>query len=118
MIGNTSSSFLTRMRRKFFNWRLNREIFHNIFPHVTRESNEGYSFSSYADMHTQTEALDLQELLADVECQIAKLPTAYSLCFRYAMHRDIYERLRLYAEVAKRRTKPELNNPTFVAKHA
>ena len=41
MTQNTSSSFLSRMRRRFFNWRLNREIFNRIFPHVQRESNEG-----------------------------------------------------------------------------
>lgn len=115
MIGNTNSSFLSRMRRKFFNWRLNREIFHNIFPHVTRESNEGYPFVSRPEMNTHTEALDVQGLLDSIERQIEKLPTAYGECFRYAMRRDLHDRLSMYAEVAKRRTKPATGNPQLAA---
>ena len=115
---NTNSSFVARMRRKFFNWRFNREIFHNIFPHVTRESNEGYPFTDYQEMNAQTEAFDVQGLLDSVERQAEKLPKAYGQCFRYAMHRDLQERLSLYAEVARRRTKPATSNPRFVAKHA
>ena len=118
MIRNTSSSFLARMRRKFFNWRLNREIFDNIFPHVTRESNEGYPFGDRPDMNAHTEAMDVPNLLDGIERQIEKLPKAYGECFRYAMHRDLYERLSLYAEVAKRRTQPAHIDPRFVARHA
>lgn len=118
MIGNTSSSFLARMRRKFFNWRLNREIFNGIFPHVQRESNEGYSFVGYEDMNAQTESFDVQKQFDTIERQIAALPKAYGECFRHVMHRDLSERLSMYAEVAKRRTEPATTNPGLIAKHA
>jgi len=118
MIGNTSSSFFARMGRKFFNWRLNREIFHRIFPHVQRESNEGYPFGSYAEMNQQSEIFDVQNILEGVERQIEQLPTAYGQCFRLVMRRDIHQRLKMYAEVAKRRTPPETIDPRFVVRHA
>lgn len=118
MIKNTNSSFFARMRRKFFYRHLNWEIFHNLFPHVTRESDEGYPFGSRPEMNAHTEAFEVQSLFDSVEAQIEKLPKAYGECFRYAMHRDLYERLSLYAEVAKRRTKPVTTNPRLVATHA
>lgn len=118
MIQNTNSSFFTQMRRKFFNWRLNREIFHNIFPHVMRESNEGYPFVNRTDMNAHTEAFDLKNLLDGVERQIEALPEAYGECFRYAMHRDLYERLSMYADEAKRQTDPPHVEPRIVPTRA
>jgi hypothetical protein len=47
---NTIKSFFTNMRRKFFNWRVNREIFHRISPHLRDEANNGYSFRSKDEM--------------------------------------------------------------------
>ena len=107
MIGNSSSSFFARMRRKLFKRRLHREIYSKVFPHVGRESNEGYPFADYGDMVTHTESFDVKDLLVEVERHVARLPEAYGKCFRYIMHRDIYERLNMYAEVAKRRAHPD-----------
>jgi hypothetical protein len=107
MFGNSNSSFFARMGRKFFKRRLHWEIYHNVFPHVSRESDEGYPFADYADMEAHTESLDVQSLLADVERHVAQLPQAYGKCFRYIMHRDICERLKMFDEVAKRRAHPK-----------
>lgn len=106
------------MRRKFFYRRLNREIFRNIFPHVTGESNEGYPFDNRPEMNAYTEALKVQSLFEDVEKQIGQLPKAYGECFRYAMHHDLCERLSLYSQVAKRRAKPAATtNSRLVTAH-
>ena len=118
MLQNTSSSFVAQMRRKFFNWRLNREIFEKIFPHLEREQNHGYPFLTDDEMNAQTEVLDVQALLASVERQTGRLPRAYGEAFRHIMHRELQERLSLYAEVAKRRTKPAHVDPRLVARHA
>ena len=118
MIGNTNRSFLARMRRKLFNWRLNREIFEKLFPHLLREANHGYAFNSDEQMNAQTEALDVQALLDRIERQTKKLPKSYGESFRHIMHRDLCERLSLYADVAERRTKPEHIDPRFVATRA
>lgn len=57
MIGNPNSSFVARIGRRFFNWRLNREIFYRVIPHAKRESDEGYPFDDVSDMVAQTESL-------------------------------------------------------------
>lgn len=115
MIGNSNSSFFARMRRRFFNWRLNREIFYRVIPHAKRESDEGYPFDDVSDMVAQTESLDIQRLFAETERQVARLPDGYSKCFRYVMHRDISERLKMYTEVARRRAHPSPAHATVEA---
>jgi hypothetical protein len=118
MTRNTTGSFFARMRQRFFRWSINREIFANLFPHLEHESDEGYPFVNDVEMVAQSEALDVQSLLEDVEKQIEKLPKAYGQCFRYLMRRDIHERLQMYARLAKRRTPPTTLDPRFVARHA
>lgn len=117
MIGNYVSSFFARMARKSFGKRLNQEILDRLFPHLERESNEGYPFTSDTEMNAQTEALDVVAMFEDVERQVEKLPTAYGECFRYLMHKDIVERLQLYADAAQREIPPVRIEPRFVAKH-
>lgn len=118
MIGNTHSSFIGRMRRKFFKWRINREIFDKIFPHLEWEQNHGYPFHTDAEMNAQTESLNVQALLDDVERQTKKLPKAYGEAFRHIMHRDLSVRLNWYVAEARRRTHPKTIDPRFVARHA
>ena len=107
MIGNSNSSFFARLRRKYFNWRLQREIFGGIFPHAGGESDEGYPFADYEDMVNLTDSFQIKKMLAEVESHAARLPTAYGKCFRYIMCRDIHQRLKMYADVAKRRAVPD-----------
>lgn len=117
MIPNNNSWF-ARIRRKFFKWHLSREIFDKIFPHLECEQNHGYPFRTDAEMNAQTEALNVQALLDDVERQAKKLPKAYGEAFRHIMHRDLSERLNWYAAEARRHTHPATIDPRFVARHA
>ena len=116
MLGNSKRSLLVQMGRRLFDRRIHWEIFHNLFPHLGKESDEGYAFSSDEEMIGVTDELDVQQLLENVEKQIKKLPTAYGHCFRYIMHRDIHSRLQQYARLAKRNTPPETIDLRFVAR--
>jgi hypothetical protein len=118
MIVNPSSSLFVRIRQRFFKWRLSREIFDRIFPHLEREQDHGYSFQSDQEMKAQTAALNAEALLKSVERQIHKLPRAYGESFRHIMHRDLCDRLSMYADEAKRQTHPTDIDPRFVATHA
>jgi hypothetical protein len=103
MITNTAKSFFTQMRRKFFDRRLNREIFDRIMPHLQGEKDHGYPFSTHEQMNAQTEALDVQVLLDTIERQISHMPEAYGESFRHIMHRDLHERFAMYERDAQRR---------------
>ena len=118
MIRNYRSSFFARLSRKFFKWRFDWEIMHNIFPHLSRLSNEGYSFESYEQMDKQTKSFDVQNMLDSVERQIEQLPKAYGQCFRHVVHRDICQRLQMYGREAKRHIQPATIDPRFVARSA
>lgn len=114
----SNSSWLARMRQKVFKWHLSREIFDKIFSHLESEQNHGYLFRTDAEMNAQTEALNVQAVLDDVERQTKKLPKAYGEAFRYIMHRDLCERLNWYAAEARRHTHPATIDPRFVARPA
>lgn len=118
MKSNSVGSFFTELRRKFFKWRTNREIFERLFPHLNGETNFGYSFANDEQMNAQTEALELQATLDSLESQIRKMPKGYGKCFRHIMHRDLRERLRMYEQVARPRVHPTTVDPRFVATRA
>jgi hypothetical protein len=118
MIGNTSSSFFTRMRRKFFNWRVDSEIHDRIFPHHRGEKDFGYPFRNRAEMQQHTEELEVSQLLEAVEKHIQHMPAAYGESFRYIMHRDLQQRLAEFENLARRRVRPAAIDPRFVATHA
>lgn len=118
MIGNVHRSFFAGLRRKFFRRQLNREIFTKLFPHLGQEADQGYPFLTDEEMNAQTEQLEVRLLLERTEQQIRKLPRAYGECFRHIMHRDLHQRLSLYAQMAQRETQPETIDPRFVATQA
>ncbi len=116
MSKNTTGSFFARLRQRWFDRRLNREIFDRIMPHLERERNAGYSFSTGEEMDAQTEDLDIQPLLDAVEERIRNMPTAYGACFRHIMHRELHARLRRYELAARRRVRRTCD-PRHVAVH-
>ena len=117
MTQNTSSSFLARMRQKFFDWRLNHEIFDRIMPHLQKERDHGYAFGSEDEMDAQTETMGAQALLDRIEQQARSMPKGYRKAFRYVLHRDLTARLRSFEQAGQRRVKRTCN-PRFVARHA
>jgi hypothetical protein len=109
--------FFTNIRRKLFNRRVNREIFDRIMPHIQKEQNFGYSFSTNAEMDAQTEQLDTRALLDAIERHARNMPQGYGKAFRHVMHRDLHERLLMYEKIARRRVNRTCD-PHFVAVHA
>lgn len=109
------SNFIARMRRKFFDWRINREIHDRIFPHLEREADHGYSFATDEEMNAQTEALDVQPLLDAIERHIRRMPKAYGEAFRHILHRELHERFRRFEQLARRRVQPADIDPRLVA---
>jgi hypothetical protein len=114
----STGSFFSRMRYKFFDWRINREIFVRMFPHLQREKDHGYSFNSHAEMEAQTEELDVQPILDQIEDHIRNMPKGYGRAFRLIVHRDLNERFRMFEKVARRRVQPKSVDPRFVATRA
>ncbi len=90
-------------------------IFHRIFPHLEREAVHGYEFNSDAELRAATAALDVGTLLDSIDAQIAHMPKAYGDAFRYIMHRDIQQRLTMYARLAQRRLPARERIPRFAA---
>src|SRR5262245_59933735 len=115
---NTSSSFITRLRRQVFNWRVDHEIHERIFPHHRGERDFGYPFRNRKDMQRLTDTLDASETLAEIERQIRQMPAAYGESFRYILHRDLQQRLAEFEALARRRVQPREIDPSFVATHA
>jgi hypothetical protein len=115
MFGNTHRSFFAGLRRRFFRRQLNQEIMGKLFPHLEQETDHGYPFLTPEEMNAQTEQLEVRLQLERIEQQIQKLPRAYGECFRHILHRDLHQRLSLYARVAERETPPATLDPRFVA---
>jgi hypothetical protein len=111
---NTTGSFFARIRQKFFKWRIDREIFDRIFPHHRGEKDHGYSFDTREQMNAQTEELNVQPLLDDIEKHIHNMPDAYGESFRYIMYRELHERFRMYEQLARRRVRRSCDS-RFVA---
>jgi hypothetical protein len=71
--------FFADIHQKLLNWRVNREIFRKIFPHLRKDANHGYPFHSNDEMvrlHIRNNlqaGLNLRRI-ADVA---AKMPKGY-----------------------------------------
>ena len=115
MTKNQISSFLDRVREKFYRKRIDREIFGSIFPHLERERDLGYSFETEEHMDAETERLDARPVLAAIEEHIRRMPRAYGKAFRHVMHRDLNNRLRMYQRFARRQVQPAHMDPRRVA---
>ena len=117
MTKTPAESFFQKLRQKFFDYRVNLEIFNRIFPHNRGEKNHGYSFRSYLEMDEETEQLDSQALLEKIEQQASNMSDAYGQAFRHVMHRDLNARLQMFEKIARRRVNRTCD-PRFVAEHA
>jgi hypothetical protein len=115
MTRNSAGSFFARMRWKLFKLHISREIHDRIFPHLRQELDNGYPFQTQEQMNAQTEELDVQALFDTIEGQIRNMPKAYGTSFRYIMHCDLHERLRMYEQVARLAVHPKTCDPRLIA---
>jgi hypothetical protein len=118
MLRNKKESFFTHLRQKLFGKGINWEIFQRLFPHCLGEKDHGYSFKTSQQMNEETEAFNVHGLLDSIEQQIEKMGQGYGESFRYIMHRDLQQRLKMYEEVARPRVIPDWIDPRLIATHA
>ena len=110
----------TRIRQTLFEWRLEREIYHHLFPHLEHEADHGYSFQSdeqFTQSLTDGE-LDAQLHLKMIAREAEQMPKAYGEAFRFIAYRDLNRRLAMYRRLARRRIHPRTCDPRFVATKA
>ena len=105
MSSKSAGSFFTRMRQKFFDWRINLEIFNRMMPHVQQEEDHGYSFGNDEELEALTEELRVHASFEHLEQQIRNMPEGYGKMFRHILHRDLHERLLMYKKVARQYTR-------------
>ena len=112
--------FIANVRRKLFEWRVEGEIYHKIFPHLNGRANHGYPFDSMDEMVSQHIGgiMDANDALHAINRAAAKMPRAEGDAFRYITYRDLNERMRIYLQFAKRREYHKECDPRFVATHA
>jgi hypothetical protein len=114
MIIKHLKAILANPRGTIFATRVEWEIFNRIFPHLQREKDHGYPFSSDTEMSVLAQFDELRECLDLLDAQTKAMPKAYGKAFRYIMCRDLNRRLRMYANLAQWRISPKLR----VAKYA
>lgn len=112
--------FFAKIRQQFFNWRVNREIFHRMFPHLNQEPDHGYPFHSDEELEKLAlyGELDAKLHLELIERLAERMPKAYGVAFRYVAYRDLSERMKAYLEIAGERVQPKICDPRFVASRA
>ena len=109
--------FLEKVRQKLFEWRLEAEIYGRIFPHLKKQRDCGYSFSSEKEFKkvVMRGHLDLHFDLPNLEAECEEMPDAYSKAFRLILYRDLNRRLKMYQTIACRRVQPKTVDPGCMA---
>jgi len=118
MTRNPAGSFFARMRKKLFKWRIDQEAYDRIAPHLQGEKDHGYPFNTAEQMNAMTEEFSVQALFDSIERQTRRMPKSYGRSFRYIVHRDLYQRLKMYEQVARVRVQPDWCDPRLIATHA
>jgi len=95
---NIIERFFARMRREMFGKSIEREIFHNIFPHIKGRADHGYPFSSKDELYKARlkGSMDLWKTLRELDSAALKMPEKECNAFLYIVNRDLEERLRMY----------------------
>jgi hypothetical protein len=101
--------FFANIHQKFADWRVNREIFNGIFPHLQKEADHGYPFSSDEEFCREAHQAHLSaiSLFKEIECQARRMPKAYGEAFRYTTYSDLSKQMRTYLQIGRRRVQPE-----------
>lgn len=112
--------FFASIRQKLFNQRVNREIFHKIFPHLNQVADHGYPFGTKDEMvklHIHGN-LAAHGTLRLIERAAGKMPKAEGDAFRYIAYRDLNKRMEMYLKLAEQCEYQDNCDPRFVARLA
>lgn len=102
-------SFFARLRQRFLMWRVEREIYGRIFPHLNRQVTGEYPFQSDDDLLKQSvgSGLEARYYINLIDCQAAAMGRAYGQAFQYIVYRDLNARLLRYLRLVQSRVSPE-----------
>jgi len=116
MLQMLAGLFRRRTEAEKLDGQINGEIYGRLFPHLNADQDHGYPFVNDSQLVAHTETLDVLAAWERAERQIGELPEAYGRCFRYAVRRDLCEKLRAYTALANSRTEPNVVWRPAVAK--
>jgi hypothetical protein len=120
-------SFLTNIAQKFFDWRIECEIYDRLFPHLNNEADLGYPFHSNEALKRWCLETGIQHLphVQKIDPHIDHMAKGYSLAFRYIFYREMRSgrmmserRLRMFENLALRRNHRVRVDHRFVATRA
>jgi len=124
---NTIIMFFSKIRFAWFMNRIDAEIEHRIFPHLTNEGDYGYPFDSDEELRKFCRDCQLDSLpfVQEIERSIIRMPEAYSEAFRYILYRELKAcremsraRMKMFSMLAYRRIYPETCDPRYIARRA
>jgi len=109
------SLFFRKIRQQFFEWRLDSEIYGQIFKQVNQEKEFDHPFDSREGLvkNMIRGELDAKLRMKILEEQGDQMPESYGEAFRYIMYRDLNERMLHYLKIAQRRIPPASRIPRF-----
>jgi hypothetical protein len=109
------NKLIATLRQKWLMWKIEREIYGGIFPHLQKEKECGYSFQSDEELWREIHhgSLDAKLHLETIEQQADEMGKAYGEAFRYIMYRDLNRRMLTYAKLVQRRVPPRARIPQY-----
>jgi hypothetical protein len=110
--------FFSRMASLWFAWKIEREIYMKLFPHLEGEKDCGYQFRNDVEIACETDALDVRAALAEIERNISAMPKAYGESFRFVFRRDAFRFLMAYRDLAGQRIRPPMPDSRTIPRRA
>ena len=113
---NKIKSFFAYFCFCVFTTRLEREIFHRIFPHLNGEKDHGCPFNWDQELWKQRHHGNLEVLyrIELIESQADHMGKAYGEAFRYIMYRNLNACLLPYVKLAQWRVPSALRIARYV----
>src|ERR1035437_463535 len=104
---NIIGKFFAYIRQKLFRWHIEREIHNRIYPHLKREMDCGYPFSSDDKLCTCIlhGNLDTKLYLQLIEHKAKQIPKAYERAFLYIMYRNLNAQMEMYLNLVRQRAR-------------
>jgi hypothetical protein len=108
-------SFVAGLRQRFLMWRLEREIYGQVFPQINGLHDHQYPFRTDRELVDARihATLDARLYLGVIGAQADAMGKAYGEAFRYLMFRDINARLRRYVQLVQSRVPEEERIPKY-----
>ena len=114
---NTIKLFFAKIRQRFFNWRVKREMSKRISQPLRNEGSHGHPSRSEDGMARLSIRAQLHARLnlRVIARTTAKLPKNQADAFCYIAYRDLNERIEMYIALAEGCNQSEAYEPQFTA---